>query len=74
MAPFVTFQWYGFTQFCSLTKPSLDYDLVITEYASNNSLKLPSKEPSEWCSYQIPMPYSYIQSHYWGVGFLKVNK
>ncbi|WCJ41545.1 GPI mannosyltransferase 2 [Euphorbia peplus] len=24
-----------------------------------------------WCKYKIPMLYNYIQSHYWGVGFLR---
>jgi phosphatidylinositol glycan class V len=71
IGPFAFYQWYGFTQFCGLTKPSMDYDQVILDYANNHSLRLPSEEPSEWCFYEIPMPYNYIQSHYWDVGFLR---
>ena len=69
--PFAMVQWYGFTQFCGLTKVNLDFDEFVVEYAVNQSLKLPSQIPSEWCNYYIPMPYSYIQSHYWNVGFLQ---
>ena len=30
-----------------------------------------SNQPSEWCKWKIPVPYSYIQQHYWNVGFLR---
>ena len=71
--PFALFQWYGYTQFCGLTKVNLNelFDKFVVDYAVNESLKLPSQVPSEWCSYFIPIPYSYIQSHYWNVGFLR---
>ncbi|KAL9679927.1 hypothetical protein QQ045_017798 [Rhodiola kirilowii] len=28
-------------------------------------------EISPWCSARVPLLYNYIQSHYWGVGFLR---
>ncbi len=71
LAPFALFQWYGYTLFCGLTKMNLHYDQVIIDYAHNHSLKLPSHEPSEWCFNYIPLAYSYVQSHYWGVGLLQ---
>lgn len=71
VGPFALYQWFGFTQYCGLTKVSLDYDQAVIDYAHNFSLKLPSEVPSEWCSYKVPIPYSYIQSHYWNVGFLR---
>ena len=68
LGPFALFQWYGFTLFCSLTKMNLNYDQLVIDYAHNHTLKLPSHEPSDWCFYQIPMAYSYIQNHYWNNG------
>ena len=71
LAPFVLFQWYGYTLYCGLTKMHLSYDQEIIDYAQNHTLKLPSADPSEWCLNTLPMAYSYIQSHYWNVGFLQ---
>lgn len=72
VGPFILYQWYGFTLFCGLTKANLRHlDLHVIDYAHNNSLKLPSHEPSEWCSYYIPIPYDYIQKHYWNVGLFR---
>ena len=69
--PFVMFQWYAFTQYCGVTKPKFDYDEGILDYARDHGLILPSADPSSWCQDSPPIPYFYIQSHYWNVGFLK---
>lgn len=75
--PFAAFQWYGFTQFCGLTKvdPASFSDGILS-VAKAQSYKMPSSEPSEWCShgstaFGLPLSYSYVQSHYWNVGFLR---
>jgi hypothetical protein len=43
--PFCLYQWYAFTQFCGLTKPTMNYADAVIEYAESNNLKLPSTMP-----------------------------
>ena len=80
--PFCLYQWYGFTQFCGLTKPTMNYPESVISYAETHNLKLPSATPkSAWCleegsenvvrSMLPPISYSYIQAHYWDQGFMR---
>lgn len=71
VCPFALFQWFAFTQYCGVTKPKFDYDEDIIAYANDHALKLPSADPSSWCQGSPPIPYFYIQDHYWNVGFLR---
>ena len=80
--PFSLYQWYAFTQFCGLTKPTMNYADAVITYAESNNLKLPSTMPkSPWCleregeesliqSLLRRVSYTYVQSHYWDQGFL----
>ena len=80
--PFCLYQWYAFTQFCGLTKPSMNYAEAVISYAEANNLRLPSTMPkSSWCleekdeslfsSLLRRVSYMYVQSHYWNQGFLR---
>ena len=81
--PFSLYQWYAFTQFCGLTKPTMNYADAVINYADSNNLKLPSTMPkSPWCleregeesfieSLMRRVSYTYVQSHYWDQGFLR---
>lgn len=68
--PFIGYQVYSYLLYCTsvLTEPVLPE--IVVDYVTRNDLKIPS-EPSKWCFWTIPMSYSYIQSRYWNVGFLK---
>ena len=80
--PFSLYQWYAFTQFCGLTKPSMNYAEAVISYAESNNLKLPSTMPkSPWCLEEVGeslpssllrrVSYMYVQSQYWDQGFMR---
>ena len=39
----------------------LDISSYIVDYGRSNLLKVVGDEPSEWCQYEPPTAYSYIQ-------------
>lgn len=54
--PFVVFQLYGYRRYCSLHNTTSDGTV---------------EAPFEWCRWTLPLPYLYIQEHYWNNGFLR---
>ncbi|KAF4527201.1 hypothetical protein B566_EDAN006128 [Ephemera danica] len=69
LLPFVLFQVFSFGKFC--IDDRLIFPDFIMEHAEEYNYKLPGTNPSDWCNSSVPLAYSYIQSHYWNVGFLK---
>lgn len=74
LMPFASFQWFIYERFCfpenqAVAKSSLDSAVV--NYGRKEGYKLVGEGPvSLWCLTPLPISYSYIQSHHWGVGFL----
>ncbi|XP_059047879.1 GPI mannosyltransferase 2 [Achroia grisella] len=66
--PFLLVQTYNYFKFCILN------DHNLPEFLSNTEYVLPGSAESPWCNSTIPLSYSYIQSHYWDVGFFKYYK
>ncbi|KAL0268654.1 UNVERIFIED_CONTAM: hypothetical protein PYX00_010504 [Menopon gallinae] len=66
--PFVLYQAYGYLRYCLPEKASLPEFIVA--YGVENNFVFPGSN-SSWCNNAIPMAYSYVQSHYWNVGFLR---
>ena len=60
--PFVLVQSYDYYLYCREQLPNSD------STAAESHLP-PSPPP--WCLWKLPIPYSYIQEHYWNVGFLR---
>ncbi|XP_067004864.2 GPI mannosyltransferase 2 [Anabrus simplex] len=73
LMPFIGFQAYSYYKFCVPHSHNLPTFLVT--YADTHGLILPgsnlSTPKTHWCKAQLPLSYSYIQDHYWDVGFLK---
>lgn len=63
---------YYYYLYC--VKHSFEHSPEIVKYAQQHSYILAgnrdSNYTSPWCEKDLPISYSYIQSHYWNVGFL----
>lgn len=68
LLPFVLYQAYGYFKYCLPGNSSLPEFIVA--YGVENKFVFPGSN-SSWCSNSIPLAYSYVQSHYWNVGFLR---
>lgn len=68
--PFIAYQIYSYLLYCTSVLTEPDLPEIVVDYVTRNDLKIPS-EPSKWCFWTVPLSYSYIQSRYWNVGFLK---
>ncbi|XP_049872017.1 GPI mannosyltransferase 2 [Pectinophora gossypiella] len=68
LIPFLLVQVYNYFKYC------IHSDHNLPEFLSNTEYVLPGTAESPWCNSTLPLSYSYIQSHYWDVGFLKYYK
>ncbi|KAG6444924.1 hypothetical protein O3G_MSEX003650 [Manduca sexta] len=68
LLPFLLLQTYNYFKYCIHNEHNLP------DFLSNAEYVLPGTAQSPWCNYSLPLSYSYIQSHYWDVGFLKYYK
>lgn len=66
-------QVYNFYLFCF--KKTFNFPEFIKDFAVQNDLVLAGNRTnvsaSPWCSSNLPISYSYVQEHYWNVGFLR---
>lgn len=73
LIPATIFNFYQFQQFCNSHK-SIKHSVQVEDYAREKNYILAGQslfKQSPWCEATLPFPYSYVQSHYWDVGFLK---
>lgn len=75
LAPFMAYQVYCYVLFC--TSQKLFIPEYVLEYGRERNFILPqfsenfTREPDHWCYLPFPLAYSYVQNHYWNVGFLR---
>ncbi|XP_055541785.1 GPI mannosyltransferase 2 [Wyeomyia smithii] len=65
-------QVYNYYLFCFEQK--FTFPAYVKDYAVAHNLVLAgnkTNESSPWCSNYLPLSYSYVQHHYWNVGFMK---
>jgi phosphatidylinositol glycan class V len=70
--PFVLFEFYSYKMFCNDFETNIP--ATVLAHKDIEKFVLPgtfSKHNQSWCFKKIPLAYSYVQSHYWKVGFLQ---
>ncbi|XP_033112903.1 GPI mannosyltransferase 2-like [Anneissia japonica] len=65
--PFLAYQLYGYVHLCTDNENIFGY---MMDRISSKALHI-RENASPWCHDRVPLLYSYIQNHYWDVGFLK---
>ncbi|XP_055855893.1 GPI mannosyltransferase 2 [Episyrphus balteatus] len=70
--PLTFFCFYAFHQFCS-NNSTIEHPPEVIQYAVEREYvlagdRIPPNSP--WCDQSFPFPYTYIQNHYWNVGFM----
>lgn len=71
VSPFLLLQIYNYAKFCISASDKSLLPTHILQYAVENNLLLPGAKYSDWCNASIPLAYSYVQTTYWNVGFLR---
>ncbi|XP_055466929.1 GPI mannosyltransferase 2 isoform X1 [Psammomys obesus] len=68
--PFALFQYYAYAQFCFRgSAHSIPEPLV--QLAVDKGYRIAGENEPPWCSWDLPLIYSYIQDVYWNVGLLR---
>ncbi|KAI5946760.1 GPI mannosyltransferase 2 [Manis javanica] len=68
--PFALFQYYAYTRFC-LPDSAHPIPKPLLQLALDKGYRIAEGNEPPWCSWKIPLIYSYIQDVYWNVGFLR---
>ncbi|XP_033246294.1 GPI mannosyltransferase 2 [Drosophila miranda] len=70
-----TYYFYIYRLYC-LPDVKVQHAQHVVDYAKERSYLISGQASvgSPWCGYTLPFPYTYVQSHYWDVGFLRYYK
>lgn len=66
---FFLIQYYQYYKFCVQVQPNIPE--FLREHAIANGYSISGGNFPEWCGWTVPIAYSYVQNHYWNVGFLQ---
>lgn len=70
ISPFVVYELLAYQIHCK-DKISGSIPTHLSVYGQQKGYKIRNGRISPWCNYSIPIPYGYVQSEIWNVGFLK---
>ncbi|XP_014218431.1 GPI mannosyltransferase 2 [Copidosoma floridanum] len=70
LLPFLGLQIHYYALYCK-TEANATFPYHVQKYALDNDLLMPGRHEFAWCNNKMPIAYSYVQSKYWNVGFLK---
>nr|XP_020838879.1 GPI mannosyltransferase 2 isoform X2 [Phascolarctos cinereus] len=68
--PFALFQLYAYSQFCQPHLPHLIPEPLV-QLAKDKGYRVPAGNQPSWCTWRLPLIYTYVQDVYWNVGFLR---
>ncbi|XP_031621596.1 GPI mannosyltransferase 2 [Contarinia nasturtii] len=68
-AAFGVVQAYFYSLYCE--NDTFEMSEAVKNYGIVKKYLLAGERKADWCSYPLPFSYSYLQSHYWNVGFMK---
>lgn len=70
ISPFVVYELLAYQIHCK-DKLSSSIPAHLSTYGQQKGYKIIDEKISPWCNYSIPIPYGYVQSEIWNVGFLR---
>lgn len=66
---FFLIQYYQYYKFCVQIQPNIP--AFLREHATARGYIVSGDTFAEWCDWTVPIAFSYVQNHYWNVGFLQ---
>lgn len=70
--PYIAYQMYAYNLFCKDFNATFPESILANALENNLVLQGTFSQYNQtWCHQQLPFSYSYIQDHYWNVGFLR---
>lgn len=70
VVPLAAFQYHAYSVYCNQLDNYHNLPEHVWQYGIKQRYRMPYMGPSVWCSYRLPLSYSYIQFSHWNVGFL----